>query len=82
MGPGNQYRSPWSDETTMDAEQAKQSPSGNAPAASKQQMNLTPEQLRDLADQRKQEEYNLAYRLQQARTSCPGCGDDVREFAW
>ena len=36
---------------------------------------LTPDQLRDLADAAKQERYRAAYRLQQARLSCPGCGD-------
>jgi hypothetical protein len=66
----------------MDAEQIAQSLPANAPSASDQQVNLTPNQLRDLADPRKQEQYRLAYRLQQARRSCPGCGDDIRDFAW
>ncbi len=37
---------------------------------------LTPDQVRDLSDSAKQEQYRAAYRLQQARMSCPGCGDD------
>jgi len=37
---------------------------------------LTPDQVRDLSDPAKQEQYRAAYRLQQARMSCPGCGED------
>jgi len=36
---------------------------------------LTPEQRRNLCDPKVQEQYRAAYRLQQARLSCPGCGE-------
>jgi len=36
---------------------------------------LTREQLRDLNDAEIQEQYRRAYCLQQARRSCPGCGE-------
>ena len=36
---------------------------------------LTSEQLRNLSDPEIQEQYREAYRLQQARLSCPGCGE-------
>src|SRR3989304_2103196 len=42
--------------------------------------SLTSGQLRELSDPEKQEQYRLAYRLQQARRSCSGCGDDVVIF--
>ena len=38
--------------------------------------SLTPQQLADLCDPQKQEQYERAYLLQQARLACPGCGDD------
>jgi|LSQX01.3.fsa_nt_gb hypothetical protein len=76
MDSADQNQSPGSDETIMDAEQIEQSHSANAPSASDQQASLTPDQLRDLADPRKQDQYRLAYHLQQARRFCPGCGDD------
>ncbi len=36
---------------------------------------LTSEQLRNLHDPKIQEQYREAYRLQQERLSCPGCGE-------
>lgn len=66
----------------MDAGQIERSLPATASSASNEPVSLTPDQLRDLDDPRKQEQYRLAYRLQQARRSCPGCGDDVRDFAW
>ena len=36
---------------------------------------LTAQQRLELSDPRTQEEYRQAYRLQQARLSCPGCGE-------
>ena len=66
----------------MDAGQIEQNVPANPPSASNEQMGLMPDQLRDLTDPRKQEKYRLAYRLQQARRSCPGCGDDIRDFEW
>lgn len=44
------------------------------------QDDLTPGQVRELSDPEKQEQYLLAYRLQQARRSCPGCGEDTVLF--
>ena len=38
--------------------------------------SLTRQQLADLSDPEKQEQYDRAYLLQQARLTCPGCGDD------
>ena len=40
----------------------------------------TSEQRRNLCDPNIQEQYWQAYRLQQSRLSCPGCGDDGRLF--
>ena len=37
---------------------------------------LTAEQLDELRCPQKQAAYRRAYLLQQARRSCPGCGDD------
>ena len=45
------------------------------PGAIGVEKRLTSEQLRDLCDPRIQEQYQEAYRLQQSRLSCPGCGD-------
>jgi hypothetical protein len=39
------------------------------------QGGLTSEQLRNLQDPKIQEQYREAYRLQQERLSCPGCGE-------
>jgi hypothetical protein len=36
---------------------------------------FTPEQLQQLGNPEIQEQYREAYRLQQARLSCPGCGE-------
>jgi hypothetical protein len=44
------------------------------------QAGLPAEQAPDLADLAKQEQYRQAYRVQQARRSCPGCGDDGTLF--
>ena len=41
---------------------------------------LTPEQRRNLADQKLQEQYRQAYAVQQARRSCPGCGESGLVF--
>lgn len=41
---------------------------------------LTSEQLRDLNDSETQERYRRAYCLQQARRSCPGCGEYAQSF--
>jgi hypothetical protein len=41
---------------------------------------LTSEQLRNLSDPNIQEQYRQAYRLQQARLSCPGCGEYSLSF--
>lgn len=41
---------------------------------------LTPEQRRTLADQNLQDQYRQAYALQQARRSCPGCGESSLAF--
>jgi hypothetical protein len=60
----------------MDMQQIAPEPGEVTPILGSQQESSTPEQLRELSDPRKQEQYRLAYRLQQARRSCPGCGDD------
>jgi hypothetical protein len=60
--------------------QTDQQPGGNASAVRNQQTGLTPGQLCDLSDAKKQEQYQQAYRLQQARRSCPGCGDDGMSY--
>jgi len=60
----------------MGTNQNGQSLGCGAAAAEIVQEKLTPDQLRDLSDSAKQEQYRAAYRLQQARMSCPGCGDD------
>jgi hypothetical protein len=41
---------------------------------------LTPEQVRNLRDPNIQEQYRQAYSLQQARRSCPGCGESGLPF--
>lgn len=41
---------------------------------------LSFEQLADLWSPEKQEEYRRAYLRQQARRTCPGCGDDGSLF--
>jgi hypothetical protein len=41
---------------------------------------LTSKQLRNLHDPEIQEQYREAYRLQQARLSCPGCGEYAMSF--
>jgi hypothetical protein len=38
--------------------------------------SLTDQQLADLCDSQKQEQYHREYLQQQARLACPGCGDD------
>jgi len=60
----------------MDTQQVAQEPGAATPILGSQRESSTPEQLRELSDPKKQEQYRLAYRLQQARRSCPGCGDD------
>ena len=59
----------------MGNNQNAQSPGGGVVVVETVQEKLTPDQLRDLSDSAKQEQYRTAYRLQQARMSCPGCGD-------
>jgi hypothetical protein len=41
---------------------------------------LTPEQRRNLADPAIQEQYRREYSIQQARRSCPGCGESSLSF--
>ena len=41
---------------------------------------LTSEQLRNLHDPEIQKQNREAYRLQQARLSCPGCGEYAMSF--
>ena len=41
---------------------------------------FTSEQLQQLANPEIQEQYREAYRLQQARLSCPGCGEYAMSF--
>jgi len=47
-----------------------------SPRLENQGAELTPEQHEELDDPDKQEQYRAAYLVQQARTLCPGCGDD------
>ena len=44
------------------------------------EMRLTLEQRRNLCDPNIQEQYRQAYRLQQSRLSCPGCGETSLSF--
>jgi hypothetical protein len=60
--------------------QTDQHPRHNTALDRNQQTGLTPRQLCDLSDPKKQEQYRQAYRLQQARMSCPGCGDDGMSY--
>jgi hypothetical protein len=40
----------------------------------------SPEERRVLSDPKIQEQYRQAYNLQQARRSCPGCGESSLSF--
>lgn len=51
-----------------------------SPRLADQGAELTPEQLDELDDREKQDQYRAAYLLQQARMLCPGCGDDGSIF--
>ena len=42
--------------------------------------SLTPEQRLVLSDQKLQEQYRREYSIQQARRSCPGCGESNLTF--
>ncbi len=64
----------------MGVTQTDQQPGGNTSLVRNQQKGLTLGQLCDLSDAKKQEQYRQAYRLQQARRSCPGCGDDGMSY--
>ena len=64
----------------MGVTQTDQQTGGNISIGRNQQKGLTPGQLCDLSDAKKQEQYQQAYRLQQARLSCPGCGDDGMSY--
>jgi len=46
------------------------------PGATCQRLPGTQQDIKQISDPQKQELYRQAYRLQQARRSCPGCGDD------
>lgn len=44
------------------------------------EMRLTLEQRRNLCDPKIQEQYRREYSIQQARRSCPGCGESSLSF--
>jgi hypothetical protein len=54
--------------------------SANTTLESTPQGGLTDKQRLDLDNPKIQERYKQAYRLQQARRSCPGCGDNGLMF--
>ncbi len=64
----------------VDTQQVAQEPGMVATTLGCRQESLTPGQVRELSDPEKQEQYRLAYRLQQARRLCPGCGEDAVIF--
>ena len=60
----------------MNSVQIESDLSGNVYCGAVRQNLVTPSQLSDLTDKQKQQQYGEAYRLQQARLICPGCGED------
>jgi hypothetical protein len=64
------------DDVTMGQLETEELDPTDQPAPTCQQLPGTRQDIKDIPDPQEQELYWQAYRLQQARRSCPGCGDD------
>lgn len=63
-------------DVTMGQLETKELDPINRPGSTCQRLPGTRQDINEISDPQKQELYWQAYRLQQARRSCSGCGDD------